>query len=293
MRGLSRSTVRDLLLRLDGALFAAVENSRLEAELILRHVLGVSRSGLYLILDEDVDPADLERIGSIARRRMEGEPLQYLLGSAGFFGLELEVREGVLVPRPETEILVERAIRFLGGIGGNPEAVDLGTGSGAIAIAIAVSDPRVRVTATDISSVALEVAERNARRYDVADRIAFLRGDLFEPLRHLKGSVDLIASNPPYIPQANMRDLPIDVRREPREALSAGRDGLNFFRRIADKAPGYLKAGGIVILEVGDGQAERVADLLERAGLSDVSIARDLRGHERVVSAKRAAEAVA
>ena len=280
-------------MRLGGALASTAANPRREAELILCYVLGVSRSGLYLILNEVVGEADFELAEAIAHRRAEGEPLQYLLGSAAFFGLELEVCEGVLVPRPETEVLVEQAVRLLKGISGNPQVVDMGTGSGAIAIAIAVSDPRVRITATDISSVALKVAKRNAGRHGVLDRISFLKGDLFKPLKHLKGSVDLIASNPPYIPQADENSLPIDVRREPTEALMGGWDGLDFFRRIAREAPVYLKEGGSVILEVGDGQAMRVADLLEGAGLSDVAIASDLAGVARVVSAARIAKAVA
>lgn len=280
-------------MRLGGALASTVANPRREAELILCYVLGVSRSGLYLILNEVVGEADFELAEAIAHRRAVGEPLQYLLGSAAFFGLELEVCEGVLVPRPETEVLVEQAVRLLKDISGNPQVVDLGTGSGAIAIAIAVSDPRVRITATDISSVALKVAKRNAGRHGVSDRISFLKGDLFKPLEHLKGSVDLIASNPPYIPQADENSLPIDVRREPTEALMGGWDGLDFFRRIAREAPVYLEEGGSVILEVGDGQATRVADILEGAGLSDVAIASDLAGVARVVSAARIAKAVA
>lgn len=293
MAGPTRSTVRDLLHRLDGALVGTCANPRREAELILCYVLGVSRSGLYLLLDESVDLVAVERADDIARKRAEGEPLQYLLGSAGFFGLELEVREGVLVPRPETEIVVQKAIELLKGIGGAPRAVDLGTGSGAIAIALAVNDRRVRVTATDISPVALEVASRNAERCGVADRIEFVQGNLFEPLKRLKGSVNLLASNPPYIPEGDRASLPPDVRREPPEALGGGADGLDFFRMIAEEAPGYLAADGVVVLEVGDGQAPSVVDLLKSAGFSEVAIELDLAGIERVVSARWRAEAVA
>lgn len=279
-------SVRESLLETSELLARVSGSPRREAELVLTYALGTSRTGLYLLLNEHVDDVTAKSIARIVEGRLEGKPLQYLLGSAGFFGLDLSVGEGALVPRPETEILVERALEISRGFDGRPLVVDLGTGSGAIAVALAVNDPRIDIVASDISPEALAIARRNADRYAVEERVDFVLGNLFEPLSHLRGRIDLVVSNPPYIPAADMPKLPADVRREPEQALDGGVDGLSFYRRIAAEAPDFLKPDGAVAVEVGDGQASAVADLLSSGGFVDIQIMPDLAGVDRVVTAR-------
>jgi release factor glutamine methyltransferase len=222
-------------------------------------------------------------------RREKREPVAYLLGRKEFYSLDFEVSPAVLIPRPESEIVVAAALKF---IAGAPDArvLDIGTGSGAIAIAIAVNAPRVRVTAVDISADAIAVASRNAQHHRVEDRVTIRRADCFEILDTgpALGSFEVIVSNPPYLDDAEIAALEPEVRAfEPRVALSAGAGGLDILRAIAAGAARHLASDGELIVEVAAGQAAVVAKLVEEAGLRVVSVINDFAGHPRVVRARR------
>jgi release factor glutamine methyltransferase len=269
---------------------AGVESARLDAELLMAAAAGVSRATL-IAGGAEIDTAAAERFERMIARREAREPLAYIVGYREFFSLEFVVREGVLIPRPETETVVEAALDFLRE---RPAAtvLDLGTGSGAIAIAIAANAPAARIVALDISKVSLEVAADNARRHRYADRIAFLQGDCFAALEDQAppfNPFDLIVSNPPYVAEPQFAALAPEVRDfEPRVALDGGRDGMDFYRRIAAGVPRWLAPGGEVILEVGAGQADAVEAMMRAAGCAVSARRRDLAGIDRVVRARRA-----
>ena len=234
-----------------------VESPRLQTELLLAHVLNLPRMKLYLDFARTLTPPELDTLRERVRRRGQREPLQHILGSTSFCGLELAVNRHVLVPRPETELLAEQGWQFLTTCdAAPPTALDLGTGSGCLAIALAVHCPAARVWAVEVSAEALAVAKANASRHQVAERIQFLHGDGFSAVP-AAARFDLIVSNPPYIPSAEIATLAPEVRDfDPRAALDGGADGLEFFRRIAAAAGPFLKPTGRLMLEFGDGQAE-------------------------------------
>ncbi|HJP34326.1 MAG TPA: peptide chain release factor N(5)-glutamine methyltransferase [Candidatus Latescibacteria bacterium] len=262
-----------------------LESSRLEAECMLAAALDVRRIDLYLQFERVLTAIEVEGFRSLVRQRLTGRPLQYITGDAGFRLLDLQVDERVLVPRPETEILVEEALDFLGE---EPtgEILDVGCGSGAIAVSVARECEAARVLATDVSRPALAVARGNAERHGVAERIGFLCGDLLAPL--LTGArFGAILSNPPYIASAEIADLQPEVRdHEPRLALDGGEDGLDLIRRLVPLAAAHLLPGGRLLLEVGSGQSGTVEALLKDAGFeaSSVSTRPDLAGIPRVVT---------
>ena len=262
-----------------------VESPRLDAQILLAHVMGCPK--IELIARSNDEPTDDERtrFKELIRQRVEGWPVAYLVGHRDFFLLSFEVSPAVLVPRPDTETLVELALRT---VKGNPTILDLGTGSGCIAVSLAHQCKGATVTAIDVSPDAIDIAKRNAVRHGVGNRITFLTGDLFAPL---SGSpFDLIVSNPPYISHAELADLPADVREhEPRVALDGGPDGLAFYRRIANEASAFLKSGGSVMVEIGWTQEPAVRALFEgRPELTHVASAKDGGGGRwRVVSAKK------
>jgi len=240
-------------------------------------------------------------------RREAREPIAYILGAKEFWSLSLAVSRDVLVPRPDTETLVEAVLEKVRGAkcevrgseGSHPtphtppalRIVDLGTGCGAIALALATEIPLGRVYALDRSRAALRIASRNATALGLAGRVHFLAGDLFEPLRTARGGggFDLIVSNPPYIPSGALALLPPEIAAyEPLEALDGGPDGLRFHRRIIEEAPGYLRAGAWLALEVGDGQLSAVVELIRKGdGFGPAEVKKDLAGHDRVVLAQR------
>jgi release factor glutamine methyltransferase len=234
-----------------------VESPRLQAEHLLGHVLKLPRLKLYLDFDRALSTAELDALRTLVKRRAAREPLQHLLGTANFCGLELKVSRHVLVPRPETELLAERALAFLSTLNSQLSTVlDLGTGSGCLAIALAKGQADQRVVAVDNSAEALAVARENAQAHGVADRISFLTGDLFAALA-ADARFDLIVSNPPYIPTAEIATLQPEVREfDPHGALDGGADGLAFYRRIAAEGARFLRPGGRLMAEFGDGQAE-------------------------------------
>ena len=242
-----------------------VESPRLQAEWLLAHVLGLPRLQLYLNFERGLTEAEADETRRLVKRRGQREPLQHLLGTAAFCGLELRVNRHVLIPRPETEVLAELAVRFLTtSESETPAVLDFGTGSGCLAIALAVKCPRARIYALDVSGEALVVARENATAHQVGDRIAFCRGAGLAAIRPVP-SFDLLVGNPPYIPTAEMATLMPEVRdHDPRLALDGGADGLTFYRELAAEAGKRLRVGGRMMLEFGDGQTERLRDLFRQ-----------------------------
>ncbi|HOG17802.1 MAG TPA: peptide chain release factor N(5)-glutamine methyltransferase [Syntrophales bacterium] len=264
---------------------AGFSSPALDAEVLLMEVLGASRTDLYLRAEREVSPEEQRAFGELVKRRLTGEPVAYLSGRREFWSLDLEVGPAVLVPRPETEILVEEVLRFASGTeGGTLRIADVGTGSGAVALALAGALERVQIVATDVSREALAVASRNARRLRVQDRVSFLAGDLLEPLC---GSFDCIVSNPPYLSEGEFSSLMRDVREfEPREALVAGREGTEMHRRLIGTARMHLRRGGRLFLEIGPDQKTQVEALFLDGGYyGDIRFRRDYGGLWRVASA--------
>lgn len=266
------------------AMLAAVsETASLDANLLLMHVLGMDRAALIAHPERSLAPEQSTTYRDLVQRRAAGVPLPYLTGSRAFYDLELIVTPDVLIPRPETEHLVEAALAWAGARRGL-RVVDVGTGSGAIAVALAEHLPEAHVWALDISAAALDVARQNAARYGMLERIEFVLGDLLVPLLSRGQQADLIAANLPYIKSDELDTLAV-ARHEPRLALDGGLDGLDLIRRLLDQAPGVLGAGGLLLLEIGAGQGERVRALAEAAFPgAQVQIRPDYAGHERVVS---------
>lgn len=260
--------------------------SRREAELLMEHVTGASRSEMYGDRGFDVEASEARRFQSLVARRMRAEPLQYLTGTQSFRQLELKVGPGVLVPRPETEVVVERALALIEPIQA-PRVLDIGTGCGAIALSIATERPDARVWATDISAEALAWAETNVRSHQ-CDRVELFLGDLFEPLGpQLMGSFDLIVSNPPYLTERQVAAGPADVRdHEPHLATIAGPTGLEVVGRLIEVAPQRLKPDGWIVLETWEDQAEALSLLLSPS-FKDLTVTRDLTGKVRVVEARK------
>ncbi len=267
-----------------------VPSPRLDAEHLLAHTVGVPRLQLYLEFDRPLSPVELDGYRPLLRRRAGREPLQYIIGRQPFRELDLEVRPGVLIPRPETEALVDLVFEWAGERdGGDVTALDVGTGTGAIAISLAVEGRFGSVVGTDVSQSALELARRNCETAGVADSVSFREGPLFAPLGPGE-RFDVIASNPPYIAEVDESTLEPEVREwEPHEALFAGEEGLDVLQGIVGGAHDYLKAGGLLALEVGTGQALRVSDwLTQTRAYANVRICRDYARRERFVVAHAA-----
>ncbi|MFO7300963.1 MAG: peptide chain release factor N(5)-glutamine methyltransferase [Acidobacteriota bacterium] len=260
------------------------ENARADAVTLLRHLLGWDMAGWIVRQHEDVPPDLLERFNLLIARRAAGEPVAYLVGEKEFYGRSFRVGPAVLIPRPETELLVERALAAVDALD-RPDlrVIDVGTGSGCIAVTLVCERPSLRVTATDVSAEALALAKENAARHDAVDRIAFVHA----PLTGGAVDVDLIVSNPPYIPEAHREQLMPDVRDfEPHGALFGGEDGLAVIRALADDARRALRGHGVLLVEIGFGQAADVQRLLEARGFGSIRVHRDLAGIERVVEAR-------
>ncbi len=270
-----------------------IENPRLNAELLLARSLNLSREGLYSRLPDPMEEPEKEVLEELIRRRISGEPLQYILEHQEFWSIDFKVDPRVLIPRPETELLIEQCLPILSGISlkRSPSVLEIGTGSGAIAIALAKEVRKILLIATDISRDALVLAKQNAESAGVQDRIKFLNGDLFGPLYPPEGKApfDLILSNPPYITRPKIDTLAKEVRDyEPRIALDGGEDGLAFYRRIVPEASFYLREGGWLLLEVALGQSEIISEMIEEGGnfFKPESIP-DLSGIGRVVKAQK------
>lgn len=261
-----------------------VDAPRLTAELLLAHVLGCQRVRLYMDLERPLTKDELAAYRALLQRRVAGEPTQYLVGHKEFYGRRFVVDARVLVPRGETELLVEAALQAIAREA-PVRVLDLCTGSGCIAVTIAAERPRVSVWAVDRMPGALEVARDNAARLGVDGRVTFFEGDLFAPLP-ADARFDVIVSNPPYVARDALPGLQREVQREPREALDGGPDGLDFMRRIAADAKAWLKAGGLLALEIGDEQGRAVEALLRDAGYTDVRIEQDLARLDRLALAR-------
>ena len=283
-----------------------IEEARLDAELLLAHVLGIRRLDLYLQFERPLEPDEVDAYREAVRRRGAREPLQYITGEAAFRELMLAVDPRVLIPRPETEVLVEEVLRWArhrdgGGtaddgaagdgaageraVGAGGTVLDVGTGSGAIVLSLLHEGPFERGVATDASEGALEVAAANAETAGLADRVELRHGSLWEPIGDAE-EFRVIVSNPPYVADADRSTLEPEVGdHEPAAALFAGDDGLEIIRSIVAGAPAHLTGGGLLAVEVGLGQAGEVAALFREAGFAAPRVAADLTGRERIVSA--------
>jgi release factor glutamine methyltransferase len=260
-----------------------------EAELLFSEILECERAHLYLNGSNELSGEDSALVADVLKRRISGEPLQYILGKAEFFGLKFKVNKHVLIPRPETELAVEAALRQDFIKKSALRILELGTGSGCVAVSLANSLPEAEIIATDISSDALAIAEENALSYGVANRIRFTQGDLFKAPGLPALKFDIIISNPPYITSEDIDKLQTEVKFEPRIALDGGIDGLNFYRRIVKEAGYFLKDKGTLILEIGFGQADKISEIFNAVKiLKIVEIARDYSGIERVIVARKA-----
>ncbi len=265
------------------------ENARLETELLLGHAVSLPRIELYLQYERVLSEPELAEYKALLRRRLAGEPVQYITGTAAFMLADFDVTPDVLIPRPETEALVEVAVRALEGLKDGAVLADIGTGSGVIAVTLAQKFPGARVVATDVSAEALAVAAHNAERIGVAERITFAGGTGLAPLHELgvAGRIAGLVSNPPYVRSRDMVGLPTEVRDfEPRLALDGGDDGLDCLRSIIEDAPEALAGGGLVALEFGDDQADAVRALAESA-LTGVAIHKDYAGRDRIVTGRK------
>jgi len=268
-------------------LSSGLPTPRLDAEVLLASFLGKDRTWLFVHSDRDMSVPETEGFRTWVARRQQGEPVAYLVGHREFWSLEFAVDSRVLIPRPDTEILVEEVLNVPAlNRAPCPDILELGTGSGAIAVSLASERPDARITATDISPEALAVAAANAARNLRNSRIEFLQGDLFSPVQ---GDFDVIVSNPPYIAAEDFPRLSSEIRNfEPRQALLAGRAGMDFYSDIIPQAARYLKPEGWLLLEIGDGQQQLVEDLLSRSGLyREVAFRKDYAGRWRVAKARR------
>jgi release factor glutamine methyltransferase len=262
-----------------------IESARLEAEVLLADVLGWDRARLFAERGHEIDDGERLRLDELLLRRGRREPLQHVRGRQEFFSREFVVDSRVLIPRPETEVLVETALAIARAIE-RPAILDVGTGSGAIAITLALGLPDAVICATDSSPEAIEVARSNARRLGADARVEFRRGDLCAPFAERR--FDLVVSNPPYVPSREIAALAPEVRdHEPRVALDGGADGLEHYRRLATSASEVMTTGGALLVEIGFGQREPAAGAFAAGGFVVANVTRDLSGIERVLTVRR------
>jgi len=280
-----------------------ISQPRLEAEILLAHALGTERIGLYLAYERQVEADARARFREWVQRRAEGEPTRYLVGGCEFMSLAFKVGSGCLIPRPETELVVEEVMAQCGktrgrapvaedaSAGAAVAVVDLCTGCGCVAVSVAVHMPQSNVVATDLSAPALAMARANAVAHGVGDRVTFLEGDLYDALGAAGAlPVDFLVANPPYVAEAEWETLQPEIRNhEPREALVAGPEGTEVIERIVQGAPAHLAPGGTLLVEIGAGQGPAVQNMAAGVcGLVDVEIRKDYAGHDRMLVARRA-----
>ena len=260
-----------------------VKNPRLDAEVLLAHLLGLDRVGLYTNYDKPLREEELKAFREMVQRRISREPIAYITGQKEFWSLSFKVSPACLIPRPETEVLVEEALKAAQEVPPPLQILEIGTGCGAVAVALAKELPEAEIWATEKSPYALEVARQNVALHGVSGRVVLLEADLFPE----RGTFSLIVSNPPYVPTEEVLRLDPEVRDfEPLEALDGGPDGLLYFRRIASRVRQYLRKGGWLVLEVGKGQDQEVQSILKEAGLSRIELRRDYSGVKRIVKGK-------
>ena len=260
-----------------------IDSPRLNIEHLLADALGKRRIDLYLEFDRTLSENELAPLREKVRRRVEGEPLQYLLGSWDFFGRAFRTDPRALIPRPETEILVEIVLKVIRvELGSRTRLLDVGTGSGVLAITFALECPNLQIVGSDVSPLALNLARENTERQGLNRRIEWVESDL---LSSVSGPFDFLVANLPYIPTTELLKLAPEVKRDPQLALDGGPDGLVVIRRLLLEAPKVLRDGAFVILEVGFDQADRVADLLTAQKFRDISVENDYQGVRRFVTA--------
>jgi len=262
-----------------------METARLDAEVLLAFCLNCDRLEFLKNPDMQISKSQLAVFNKLVSRRLKWEPVAYITGRKEFWSFTLEVNKGVLIPRPDTEIILEEALA----VGKNiiaPRIADIGTGSGAIALALAKELPEPKITATDISPAALKVAKKNARNLKLGKNIEFLKGDLFAPV---KGLFDIIVSNPPYISAAEYEELPRGVKDfEPKIALLAGQTGVEFYEKLIYQSKNHLKKDGWLLMEIGAPQAEKIRDIMQEcAFFEDIDVRRDYAGHDRVIKGRK------
>ena len=271
-----------------------IDSPRLSAEILLSDLLAMKRMELYINFDREVTPDELTQLRGLVKRAINHEPICYLTGHAQFYSMEFEVDKSTLIPRPETEMLVEKAIDHLRKRSGNDHILDLCTGSGCIAAAIGKNYSDCEIVATDISQDALEIAQKNIEKYELTERINLLCGDLYEPIiSELDGKkFDIITTNPPYITESEYESLDKNVRDyEPKHALIAGVDGLDIYKRIIEDVDKFLSSDGILLMEIGYRQGDAIRELLEKSGcFEEIKIDKDFSNNDRVVSAFRIAQ---
>ena len=269
-----------------------VESPRRNIEEMLAQVLRLPRLQLYLNFARALSDAETDALRAMVKRRAQREPLQHILGTASFCGREILVSRAALVPRPETELLAERAGKFLASLeGASVTALDFGTGSGCLAVALAAEAPRAIIHALDLSAEALALARRTVAAHDLTERVVFFAGDGFAALS-AGMAYDVIVSNPPYIPTAEMATLEPEVRDfDPRAALDGGADGLDFYRRLAGEAAAWLKAGGKLMVEFGDGQAEALREIFSDKKWIVEAVEEDYSHRPRILMARVGAPA--
>lgn len=271
------------------------ENSRLEAERLLAHSLHIQRIDLYVNFERPLIPDELAQFKSLLKRRLAHEPLQYIIGETEFYSLPFKVAPGVLIPRPETEILVENALQIIDKNLPQDKVInilDVGTGSGNIAIAIAKNAAHARLTAIDISAAALKIARENAELNNVADKINFLQHDaLGDWPSHFTNYFDLILSNPPYVSEAEFENLPREIREfEPRKALLGGKDGVDFYNNFCQIVKNLLRADGVVLFEIGETMGSFLEKSFQRCGFISSEIIKDLTKKDRILKIVKGGE---
>jgi release factor glutamine methyltransferase len=291
--GTKAPTLRSVMAR--GVQFlrdAGVESAQIDAEVLLRHVLRIEKARLYSVLDERLSADRQLHFQELLRRRTRREPVAYITGRKEFWSLDFVVASSVLIPRPETELLVEVALERLKRSGDKKTKIlDLGTGSGAIAVCLAKERPSAEIWAADISSSALEIARNNVNRHGVSERVHLMQGDLFAALGAEKQVFELIVSNPPYIRTGELSMLAPEIHEwEPMTALDGGIDGLDTYRRILGEAHEYLVAGGHLVVEIGADLGKTVAELCMRSGgYGPSSVYQDYAGKDRVIAVMKRA----
>jgi release factor glutamine methyltransferase len=267
---------------------AGVPEARREAASLLEYITGRDRTFLITHAESLLALSDVRRLRDLVERRAAGEPLQYIRGHQEFYGLEFEVTPDVLIPRPETELLVETALAILDKTAQSPLICDVGTGSGCIPVAILHERPAAKAVALDVSPAALHVARRNAARHNVRERLSFIASDCFSALDPHHVRFSMIVSNPPYIAEDALKGLQTEVRdHEPRIALTPGGDGLRIIRRLLKDAPAFLDAGGYLLMEIGFDQHEAVGEMVDPQAWELLGIHKDLQGIPRIVSLQK------
>ena len=284
--------IKELLNRTDNFLSErGIESSRLDAEVLLADLLDMERINLYVKYDYPLKNSELEEYRERVKQRAQRIPVAYITGKKEFMSLEFELSRDVLIPRPETEILVEKVLDYCEENElDSPQIIDVGTGSGAIAVSLAHYLPEAKVVGADLSAAAVQTARSNAEKFELEERLSIVRSNLLEEFikRDISG-IDIVVSNPPYISEAEMEKLPPEVKSEPRSALAAGEEGLDFYEKLIPQSEKVLKKGGKLFLEIGSSQGEGVKAIFGKSWRK-VELSKDYAEHDRIVSAEYIAD---